>query len=264
MSEEPSAVAEAAAEPPPGPEAGTAGQVGRPGRPLLAGAALVGALLVAVPVLLLARPGGGPPDTTVTDAGQAGTVLGGDGTGAPGAAYASADASREASPSRTPSVKAEKAPVRAAPVVVSPSPSVTKSPKATAKPKAAASATAKAKPKPKDPHIGATTVVVHATRVLQAGQSVSATLARLVMQSDGNLVIYDENGKPRWASHTFGSNYHAVFQGDGNLVVYTSSNSPVWASQTPGHNGATLVLQGDGNVVIYDGSTPVWAANTQH
>ena len=65
------------------------------------------------------------------------------------------------------------------------------------------------------------------------------------MQSASNFcfVLYDENNKARWATMTFGSNYHAVFQADGNLVVYTSDNRPVWASQTQGHDGSILRLR---------------------
>ena len=45
----------------------------------------------------------------------------------------------------------------------------------------------------------------------------------LFMQSDGNLVVYREDGAPMWASHTRadgGDKYSFVFQGDGNLVIY--------------------------------------------
>ena len=58
----------------------------------------------------------------------------------------------------------------------------------------------------------------------------------LVMQTDGNLVIYTSGGKPVWASNTAGtgSRNSLVMQDDGNLVVYTSSGKPVWASNTAG------------------------------
>ena len=120
------------------------------------------------------------------------------------------------------------------------------------------------KKKPADPHVGATTTVISATRTLTAGQSWSSTLARMVMQGDGNLVIYDENGKALWASNTRGSGIRAVFQADGNLVVYNSANQSVWKSSTSGHNGAQLVLQADGNVVIEQGGQEFWASNTEH
>ncbi|MGV9563816.1 hypothetical protein [Streptomyces sp. NPDC003480] len=113
-------------------------------------------------------------------------------------------------------------------------------------------------------HTEATTVVIQATRTLSAGESWSATLAHLVMQSDGNLVIYDENGHARWASNTSGAGNRAVFQEDGNLVVYNSSNQTLWSSGTAGHNGAELVLQDDGNVVISQGGAALWSSRTEH
>jgi len=41
-------------------------------------------------------------------------------------------------------------------------------------------------------------------------------------------------------------------QGDGNLVIYDPDGRPLWASNTVGHPGSRLVVQDDGNVVIYD------------
>jgi hypothetical protein len=80
--------------------------------------------------------------------------------------------------------------------------------------------------------------------------------AQLIMQSDGNLVIYDENGKSRWAS---GSNGHpgaiAYFQTDGNFVVYDYDGTPLKWSGTCCHSGWNLHVQEDGNMVIY---APTW------
>lgn len=104
----------------------------------------------------------------------------------------------------------------------------------------------------------------YAPFTLHHNQSVSSDTARLVMQSDGNLVIYDEFNRARWASNTVGRGWTARFQTDGNLVVYTRSNRPVWASNTAGRPGSRLVIQDDGNVVIYDGSRAVWASGTNH
>ncbi len=82
----------------------------------------------------------------------------------------------------------------------------------------------------------------------------------LVMQGDGNLVLYHGN-TATWASHTYGSDgRRAVMQGDGNLVVYGAAAR--WASGTNGHPGAWLAVQDDGNVVVYVGTTPIWATGT--
>jgi hypothetical protein len=107
-------------------------------------------------------------------------------------------------------------------------------------------------------------VVVQATRAFLPGDSVQNSLRRLIMQNDGNLVIYDQNNHPLWSSNTGGRGYEAVFQSDGNFVVYDRGWHSVWQPQpsTAGDNGATLVLQSDGNVTIMYQGRAVWAANT--
>ena len=85
----------------------------------------------------------------------------------------------------------------------------------------------------------------------------------LVLQTDGNLVL-SEGGEAVWATGTDGREISKIImQEDGNLVLYATNGDPVWASQTDGNNGAYLLLQDDRNVVIYsaDGS-PLWATNT--
>jgi len=94
--------------------------------------------------------------------------------------------------------------------------------------------------------------------------------SRLLMQPDGNLVLYDETLHARWATGTFCSSYcyNATFQADGNFVVYKgtlTSAPPVWASNTCCHNGWNLMIQADGNMVIYDANQVArWATNTNH
>jgi pimeloyl-ACP methyl ester carboxylesterase len=84
---------------------------------------------------------------------------------------------------------------------------------------------------------------------------------RFVYQGDGNLVLYGPGG-PIWATMTFGAG-RAEMQADGNLVVYDHNDIPVWASGTSGHDGAFLRVQTDGAVVVYrqDGF-PIWSTGT--
>ena len=86
----------------------------------------------------------------------------------------------------------------------------------------------------------------------------------LVMQGDGNLVLYRSGGKARWATGTEGQAVsQAIMQGDGNFVMYGPGGAYIWDTATAGHPGAVLVIQDDGNVVIYDSTgTPLWATNT--
>lgn len=89
----------------------------------------------------------------------------------------------------------------------------------------------------------------------------------LVMQADGNLVLYrSDNGVALWASHTSGRPVNrAVMQKDGNLVCYDAAGHAYWATGTNGHQGAWVVLQDDGNLVVYGpDNRPLWASNTVH
>jgi hypothetical protein len=78
----------------------------------------------------------------------------------------------------------------------------------------------------------------------------------LVMQDDGNLVLY--NLVPIWASDTIAPNTRAVMQSDGNFVVYSGEQS-IWATGTEGHPRAEVKVQDDGNLVLY-WTQPLWAS----
>ena len=102
--------------------------------------------------------------------------------------------------------------------------------------------------------------------MLRPGDSVRSYNGRfeLVYQGDGNLVLY-ENGAAQWASGTHGrSAGFVIMQHDGNFVIYDANDVPIWTSQgTFGHDGAWLIVQDDGNVVIYSSDgVPLWATNT--
>ncbi|WP_052488959.1 hypothetical protein [Streptomyces sp. 150FB] len=223
---------------------------GLPKKPALAAAAIVGAVLLAIPVLV-ARNGGEPQKTALTSREQAAsTVLEASPlVGAPGNYATEAPPSPSPSPSKVPTVP--KAPLAAvggalpSHPTASPKPSPHKEPKKATKPKAPVW----------------TTTQVSAVSKLFAGQSWKTNRIRLTMQGDGNLVVYNEKNNPTWATMTFGQNYSAWFQEDGNLVVYTPDHRAVWASNTYTHPGAKLVLEPDGNVRIKAGGTSVWATH---
>jgi LysM repeat protein len=116
--------------------------------------------------------------------------------------------------------------------------------------------------------------------VLRAGESLgidqkltsSNGKYTLIMQGDGNLVLYTESNTPVWATKTQGKGaVRASLQDDGNLVLYTKEVErrfrrdvpvAVWASHTSGEN-VRLILQDDRNLVIYtaDGRA-LWASGT--
>ncbi|KAB0659469.1 peptidase S53 [Burkholderia diffusa] len=109
--------------------------------------------------------------------------------------------------------------------------------------------------------------VINEGTTLKPGQIVySASKSHaLVMQNDGNLVLYNTtNGAAVWNSRTHGNaGAYAVFQTDGNFVVYSASGNALWYSAT---NGASysqyFAVQDDGNMVIYGSSVPVFFTST--
>nr|WP_295863780.1 hypothetical protein [uncultured Chitinophaga sp.] len=86
----------------------------------------------------------------------------------------------------------------------------------------------------------------------------------LILQGDGNLVLYRTGNIPRWASNTDGRQVDILeMQEDGNLVMYGPGHSYVWDSGTDRHYGAWLILQDDGNLVIYDANGhALWSSDT--
>lgn len=101
---------------------------------------------------------------------------------------------------------------------------------------------------------------------LHRGQSARSCDGRfdLVMQDDGNLVLYGENDKALWHTHTYGTDAaYVVMQHDGNLVLYANDGDALWHTHTYGKPGAELYLQDDGNLVVYlpDG-TALWNSET--
>jgi LysM repeat protein len=116
--------------------------------------------------------------------------------------------------------------------------------------------------------------VLRAGESLGIGQKLTSSNGKyiLIMQGDGNLVLYTESNTPVWSTRTQGRGaVRASLQDDGNLVLYTKEEerrfrrdvaAAVWASQTRGEN-VRLILQDDRNLVIYtaDGRE-LWASGT--
>lgn len=87
----------------------------------------------------------------------------------------------------------------------------------------------------------------------------------LLMQNDGNLVIYKKDVGAIWSSNTMGSGANrAAMQDDGNFVLYAPNYVPKWASGTNGRPDNLLLLQDDGNMVIYAMGAPTvqWSTRT--
>jgi serine protease len=82
----------------------------------------------------------------------------------------------------------------------------------------------------------------------------------LVMQADGNLVVWAPGSRPIWDTRSWGNaGARMAVQADGNLVVWAADRRVLWHSDTWGQSGGRLVLQDDGNVVLTNsGGTAIW------
>jgi surface antigen len=91
----------------------------------------------------------------------------------------------------------------------------------------------------------------------------------LMMQSDGNLVLYAPGMSARWSTGTSGHpGAWAQFNPDGNFVVYGPGAVPLWSTMGSGgglQGGQFLQVQDDGNLVQYTANIGVaWTSNTQY
>ena len=76
----------------------------------------------------------------------------------------------------------------------------------------------------------------HSGRLLWQSGTKGVSVAKMVMQEDGNLVIYDRNRRPLWSSGTQGNDSaYLKLQDDGNVVIYSHDDRPLWDTSTGGH-----------------------------
>ncbi|WP_073814390.1 glycoside hydrolase domain-containing protein [Kitasatospora sp. CB01950] len=109
------------------------------------------------------------------------------------------------------------------------------------------------------------------SQALYPNQWIQSASVRMLMQDDGNLVIYRRSdGAAIWSTNTYGnSGARLSMQDDGNLVVYKADGTTaLWSTGTYGNTGAYALLQDDANFVVYrwDGSPStggsLWASGT--
>jgi hypothetical protein len=80
---------------------------------------------------------------------------------------------------------------------------------------------------------------------------------KLIMQTDGSLVMYRSDGSVRFRMAKYG--WIATMQPDGNFIEYSGGMSPIWSTNTAGNPGSSLAIQDDGNLVVYTPTgVPVW------
>src|SRR6185437_9489316 len=102
-----------------------------------------------------------------------------------------------------------------------------------------------------------------AGQILASGACLESSSGRymLLMQSDGNLFIYDRSaGQVTWAANTYGHpGAFASLQSDGNFVVYNPSGVGIWSSGTYGTFSERLDMGDDGRIIIYKSA---WSSGT--
>jgi len=100
---------------------------------------------------------------------------------------------------------------------------------------------------------GATLIAGHK---LMANQGLTLGGYHLNMQSDGNLVLRS-GSRATWASNTAGhAGAWVILQGDGNLVIYTAGGTAkaLWSSHTFGTGATSLALTATGSIMISTGA----------
>lgn len=94
-------------------------------------------------------------------------------------------------------------------------------------------------------------------------KTISSVNARLIMQDDGNLCVYDNSNKLLWQSGSNGRGtppYRLMMQTDGNLVIYDSQNKATWATGTNGMGRPPykLKLRKDMSLEIKSATGLIW------
>ncbi|MER7848828.1 hypothetical protein ABTZ03_33365 [Kitasatospora sp. NPDC096077] len=99
-------------------------------------------------------------------------------------------------------------------------------------------------------------ITVNDPFVLYQGQSLDTGKTRLILQSDGDLVLYrtDNRYEWKWSMDTKGCGNRAILQGDGNFVVYGNYNNNVCKAtntyKDSPNDRATLEVWGYGGLRI--------------
>jgi hypothetical protein len=106
-----------------------------------------------------------------------------------------------------------------------------------------------------------------AGEVLMAGQQLDAPTQAFsaLMRGDGNFVVYrNDDWSKLWSSGTDGHpEASVVMQDDGDLVIYASDGKRLWSTATGGNPGAFVQLHDDGQLVTYGFyRDPLWSSES--
>jgi hypothetical protein len=92
---------------------------------------------------------------------------------------------------------------------------------------------------------------------------------KMIMQTDGNLVLYNSAQMPVWASSTYGKGtgpYKLMMNSTGTLSIFDTNGINLWSSGVP-QNGVgpyRAIMHNDGNFNVVDAHDTIqWATLTQ-
>ncbi|NP_001092109.2 intestine mucus lectin [Takifugu rubripes] len=102
---------------------------------------------------------------------------------------------------------------------------------------------------------------------LKRGDSVLSKNSQWIalFQQDGNFVVY--RTEPVWASDTFGMDpTRLCMQEDCNLVMYNDEDKPRWHTNTSkgGRNTCVLSLTDEGKLVLKKDCQQLWNSDRDH
>ncbi len=83
---------------------------------------------------------------------------------------------------------------------------------------------------------------------------------KMVMQSDGNLVVYNiKSNHSKWESGTSGhAGAYATLRNDGNLVIYNQNAKLIWQTNTIGFQNDIMTLSNAGYIILGNKNHKVW------
>lgn len=104
--------------------------------------------------------------------------------------------------------------------------------------------------------------VLHPNEILDPAHPLTSCDGHVSLSQDANgEVVLRRDGTRLFGTGTAGLSIGtSIMQGDGNLVEYDTDGVPRWASGTAGRPGAYLYVRNDGALWIIDGGQPVWQA----
>lgn len=84
----------------------------------------------------------------------------------------------------------------------------------------------------------------------------------LVLQTDGNVVLYNGAHQTVWSTNTSGTAAgYLIMRADGNLILNNAADNDEWQSNTYGRGGVRITLQNDGNLVMFNAQgQAVWSS----